>query len=551
MILLIGIIVLFIALIVFIVMSAKRTHWMNLVGVFFVFLFAIFYLTVAGMVFETRRNWQEVLKKNQEKYEKQEKELREALTGDPNDFEWPNDSLKGLETAAAQQVLGQGRVWRECKPSAFTPGTNPNDLTTGSLSVELPPNSPSFEPENDPDAGGDDAVDGTSLVYVFLEVADGAGGYKISSYIGSFFATEPTPTSVKLSPSLILPDPSNTATLKAGNPAFQTAREMVLAGGSDDSIRWAMYDILPIDSYDVFVDSIRAEAGDPDLEVTTDMLRKKLTKEYMPQEALRLSGEDEKYRRIIDSIVYTNRSETTYKDLPPGDKGYAFEARDDEKWYRVEFKRNFKNESFKVDFKAEGDAQKEIALQGQAFDRDGLALLEILKLGEDVDFQKDQSVLLAHSSWEKNPVDFIADMRESGDAVASEVIYRRKLNDFDYDFRALVESNKQLTSDRNHAAEKLAQLQTIDAAYEEQKTSRLEVSNKLNKDVSNFKKDKAAVEQYREQLESKLEGDRKEIDRYFRLTKELSAKKAELEAKLAEKIEENTRKAEAEAGDAE
>ncbi|MEC9094818.1 MAG: hypothetical protein VX438_19065 [Planctomycetota bacterium] len=551
MILLIGIIVLFIALIVFIVLCAKQTHWLNLVALFLVFLFSVSYLVVSTLTFKTKSNWKEVLEKNLVKYEKQEAELQAALTGSPNDFEWPIDSLKGLETAAAQQVLGQGRVWRQCIPGAFTPGNDANDLTTGSLTLDLPPDSPAFETKKDP-AGGDDAAEGTSLVYVFLEVPDGEAAYKVSSYIGSFFATEPSAdnTSVKLSPSLILPDPANTAALKTANPNYRTARELVMSGGNG-STRWAMYDILPIDSYDVFVESIRAEQGDPEFEVTPDILREKLTTEYMPIEALKLAANPNKYKRIIDSIVYTNQKESIYKDS-------GFEPTDDEKWYRVKFKRNFKNESFKVDFKTDGDAQKEIALQGQSFDRDGLALLEILKLSQlktleveetdldgEVKFEKDQTVLLDHLSWEKTPADYITTIKVAGELEVPDVIYRRKLNDFDYDFRALVEANKQLTADRDHASDKLDQLKVIDSAYESQKSSRLATSNKLNKDVNSFKKDKSVIENYRQQLEAQLAADRKEVDRYFRLTKEYAAKKAELEAKMSKLVEENTQKAEA------
>lgn len=581
MILLIGISLLFILLIVFMVMCAKQTHWLNLVGAFFVFLFAVFYLVMAGMVFETNRNWKEVKKKNQEKLDRQSQNVQVALTGNPTDFEWPHDSLKGLETEAAKQVLGQGRVWRECIPGAFAEGTDPEDLTGGSLTVTLPPNSPSFAAKPDPAAvAAADAADGTSLVYAFLEVPDGAGGYMISRYIGSFFATDPAPdnTTVKLSPSLVLPNPSNTVKLKEADASFQTAREIVKAGGGDGSVRWALYDILPIDSYDVFSESIRAEQGDPELEVTPAMLRDKLTQDYMPLDALRLQTSDHeiavhlkvdvtkedymdqlmaipqetrdqaaaelinaKYNRIINSIVYTGETEKVCKDA-------GLEPNNDEKWYRVDFKRAFKNESFKVDFDTDDDAQGQIALQGQAFDRDGLALLEMLKLGEKVKFDKDESVLLDHSSWIDNPADFIADMKNAGDAVAGAVIYRRKLNDFDYDFRALVEANEQLTSDRDHAATNLAQLQVIEKAYEAQQKTRTESLNRLNKDVTNFKQDKTAVEQYRQELEVQLDADRKEIDKYFRLTKELSAKKAELEEKLAKLIDENTKKAEAAAG---
>lgn len=546
MILLIAIIVAFIALIVFLVLSAKKTHWMNLVGIFFVFAFAVFYVLMAGVVLETNQKWKEIAEKNQQKLEKFRETLEVELTGSRKDVEWPHDSLKGLETEAAKQVLGQGRVWRQCKPGAFT-GGSPNDLTSGSLTITLPPGSPAFRAKNtDPAAGGDDAVDGTSLVYVFLEIPDPAnpGNYKISNYIGSFFASEPSDdnTTVKLSPSLVLPDPSNAAQIKQLNPAYKTARELVQGAGTDDNARWAMYDILPIDSYDVFVESMRAEAGDPKLEVTPDELRKKLVEEYMTIDMLRLQGNPDKYKEIIDSIVYTNQPESVYKEA-------GFDPGDEEKWYRIKFNRAFKgrNELFKVDFNG-GDG--EFALEDQAFDRGGLALLEILKLGEDVKFDKDQTVLLDHVSWEKKPVGFLQTMKENGDAVVSEVIYRRKLNDFDYDFRALVQFNKSLTSDRDHAAAKLTQLQTIYTAYEKQNATRREERDRINQDVKNYTTDKEAIEQYRQQLETQLSQARAEIDRYFRLTKELAARKQALEEKLLNQIEENTRKAEAAAGDA-
>ena len=526
-------------------MAAKLTHWLNLVGVFFVFLFAVFYLTMAGMVFETNRNWQQVLKDNKKKLDVQETTLRNALTGDENSFEWPYDSLKGLETASNQQVLGQGRVWRQCTPSVFTPGANPADLNTGSLTINLPPDSPAFRDDADPAAGGDDAADGTSLVYVFLEIPDGAGGYKISSYIGSFFATEPSDdnASVKLSPSLILPDPSNAQQVKAVNPNYRTARELVQAGGSDPNTRWAMYDILPVDSYDVFVESIRAENDDPEMEVSIDQLRQKLENEYMPAAALRLQDSPEKYKKIIDSIVYTNRTEKEYSELDP-----SFEPTEDEKWYKLRFAATNKEAVFKVDFDTGDDAnQGDVSLQGQAFDRDGLALLEILKHGEDIVFEDKETVLLDHASWEKNPETFVQTMKDANTLIADDVVYRRKLNDFDYDFRALVTFNKQLTSDRDHAAAKLKQLQVIESDYKTQVATRLDLSNKLNNDVVGFKKDEAAVKQYRGELESQLADDRSEIDRYYRLTKELAAKKAEMEEKLSKLIDENTKKAAAEA----
>ena len=77
--------------------------------------------------------------------------------------------------------------------------------------------------------------------------------------------------------------------------------------------------------------------------------------------------------------------------------------------------------------------------------------------------------------------------------------------------------------------------------------TRLGLSNKLNNDVVGFKKDEAAVKQYRSELETQLADDRSEIDRYYRLTKELAAKKAEMEEKLSKLIDENTKKAAAEA----
>ncbi|MDG2468815.1 MAG: hypothetical protein P8M80_06015 [Pirellulaceae bacterium] len=553
MIILIGIIVLFIALIVFIVLSAKKTHWLNLVGLFLVFCLAIFYMITSGLVYKTNAAWKKVLQNNEKKLEAQTKQLQIALVGSGSEVEFSPESLKGAEIEAEKLVFGRGRVWRESTPQAFVPGANPSDLTTGSLTVNLPPNASSFltakQPRDtleqwdvDPDAKTD-----TSLVYVFLEKPDGMGGYQIANYIGIFAAKEPSEdnTTVKLSPSMILPDPTNLAELRATDPTFKTAREL-LTTGIDGNTRWAMYDILPTDSYDVFREAIRAEKDyAADLEIPLDELRSELTTKYMPIDSLRLRNNEVKYDRIIDSIVYTNQPEIEFKD------DTDFTPTDEETWFEIEFTDKAKG-AFKVDFDSSlgGDAQKEIALEGQAFDRDGLAQVSALKLGEDVTFEKDQTVMLDSKSWLENPVAFIEEMKDAGTVVEKQVIFRRTLNDFDFEFRDLVSQIVQLTKDRNHAQAKYTQLQEIDAGYEAQKKYRSDVRDKLNQDVTNFKGDKESVDGYYQKLVAKLKAEQSEIDTLYRICKENLAKKEAMEAKFREIIEEKTRQAAAAAGDA-
>ena len=86
----------------------------------------------------------------------------------------------------------------------------------------------------------------------------------------------------------------------------------------------------------------------------------------------------------------------------------------------------------------------------------------------------------------KNPTGVIADMKDANTIEEKQIYYRRKLNDFDYEFRQLVATDAQLTSDRDHAKEKLEEGLQIEAMYEKQKKTREELVNKLNKDVTSF-----------------------------------------------------------------
>lgn len=539
MIFLIVVIVLFIALIVFMVLSAKETHWMNLVGVFFVFIFAVFYMMMIPNVLKTRSAWLENAKKNEARYDKQQQELKLLITGTSSDFQYPEGSLKRNEALARAQVFGRGRVWRQCTPGAFTPGANPTDLKTGSLIVDLPPDSPSMKAQPIANVEGAEASENISLVYVFLETVDSdTGAARLSNYIGSFFATNPTDDNkITLTPSLILPDPDNVGEVRAGNPNYKTASELVQTERAPDTY-WAMYDILPTDSYDVFAEAWRAEKGDPKLEITFDMLRDEIIPKYLSIELMRMQNDTAKYDAVIDPILYTGQTKEVYSTDPN-----LVVEESDHLWYEVEFKEKAKK-SITVDF-TPGDeaAQKQIALRGLAFDRQGLALVEVLKLGEPVVFDAGETLFLDHDSWVKNPTGVIKEMKEAGTIEEKEIYYRRKLNDFDYEFRQLVATNNQLTSDRDHAKEKLEEGQQIEAMYETQKKTREGMVNKLNKDVTNFKADLAAVQDYRKKLESQYQAEKAETDRLYRTIKELYAKKQLLEKEALRQAEERSRKA--------
>lgn len=555
---LILVIVLFIALIVFMVLSAKKTHWMNLVGVFFVFVFAVFYMMMIPNVLKTRSAWLENAQRNEQRYVKQQDELKQLLTGTSGDFQYPEGSLKRNESLARAQVFGRGRVWRKCIPGAFTAGADPANLATGSVVVELPPDSPSMKAQPLANVAGAEASENVSLVYVFLETVDpNNGSAKLSNYIGSFFATNPTDDNkITLTPSLILPDPDNIADVRASNPNYKTARELVETERAAGTY-WAMYDILPTDSYDVFVEAWRAEKGDPKLDVTLQMLKDEVIPKYLPDDLMRMQNDKAKYDAVVNPIIYTGQPKKVYtastkiEDDGIDDGKDILTVLEDNLWYEVEFKEKAKK-SITVDF-TPGDeaAQKQIALRGLAFDRQGLALVEVLKLGEAVVFDAGDKLLLDHDSWVKNPTGVIADMKDANTIEEKQIYYRRKLNDFDYEFRQLVATDAQLTSDRDHAKEKLEEGLQIEAMYEKQKKTREELVNKLNKDVTSFKADLAVVQDYRKRLEAKYQAEKAETDQLYRTIKELYAKKQLLAQEASRQAEERSRKAAESSGDTE
>ena len=59
---------------------------------------------------------------------------------------------------------------------AFTAGADPANLATGSVVVELPPDSPSMKAQPLANVAGAEASENVSLVYVFLETVDPNNG---------------------------------------------------------------------------------------------------------------------------------------------------------------------------------------------------------------------------------------------------------------------------------------------------------------------------------------------------------------------------------------
>jgi hypothetical protein len=189
-----------------------------LVGVIFVVTVAFFYM--ATRTLKTHQHWRELAGKFQRMVEDTKEENRRLIEGDLEATEDAEKGIRQLRLELQKILIDRGRVWYNCSPQQ-----NAQTTQTGQVAVAT----------DLPDPHG---IANKTVLYAFEEADFEQGGH----YLGEFKVTAVDNQKVVLEPSL---------KLESGSAELQR-----LAASKGP---WTLYEIMPIDDYEVFADLEKAE----------------------------------------------------------------------------------------------------------------------------------------------------------------------------------------------------------------------------------------------------------------------------------------------------
>ena len=485
-----GLLVLFFIFLTY--MNTKTWRWVHVTMMFLVFAASLAFLYYASATLKTRATWV----KAHDQTEKQVNDLRlqvEKLTrGDPLEVEQKTASVSSKREELSRTVLDRGRVWRGCQLI----NVNAQEGTmTVATSVAPPPPDPNQPAPAAPPPTKKNLIEAKTVLHAFREGAqkpDGSGFPERYFYIGEFQATAVTDTSVTLVP---------TMTLSPAQVQFATANLPARPGPPI----WTLYEVCPIDGHEWL-------AGR-----STEELQK-----LIPQAETGLPKDQ--YDKLIQSYVRDGQKADKATDPP------------ENIWVQIKFTKPYE---------IPVDAATVNSIDSEPFNSQGLAVLDRLrkaqpgkepasvKFGPGAD--QIQTAVVDQQTFEK--------LKAEGVCEEVELIYHRKLTDFERAFRGLYHRSVELAS-------RLRQLEAdnkaITTATEKANTqSKLldDLKAKLTADFEKANFELAELTKYAAALETKLTDTQKELSQLYKANKALSREMNETSARLTEEINRRTREA--------
>lgn len=255
-------------------MNTKTWRWLHVMMVFLVFAMVPTFWVYAAMVMKTRKAWMTMYQKLQVEVDRYTASVALLQRGEANDVKNEKESVYAEKERLTRMIMDRGRVWRGCAPGGVAAGS----ITLNMPAVAAPPPPPPMpmpmpmpmpaDPAApmpmpaDPNAPVDPnapmpmdpnaqpmpmpmpveppaPVSGHNIVekmvlYAFQEEDDQARGFKVPKfYLGEFYVTAVTPTTISLAPTMQL-SPEQAQMVNNGQ---QT---------------WMLFETCPIDTYELY-----------------------------------------------------------------------------------------------------------------------------------------------------------------------------------------------------------------------------------------------------------------------------------------------------------
>lgn len=408
---------LFIAMIVFAVLSAKKDwHWLNPVLLVFIFIAGSAAFIGMAQTLHLRRGVLSKLNQVQKRVTEKETLRQKLIYGDIESSEYGPNSLRGLSQQVELLQLGRGRVW--------SGGTVSN--IEGEIKFTFPAEQPEIEDEN------------MSLANVELfAFANDANGTPIL-FVGKVLVVEQTQTELFLEPSVPIANAQEFRQPQAGS--------------------WTLFERMPFDKHDIFRDLYRQQNPDDDSMAGDNFDINKfrnflVTNNYaFPPNKMGMQPNSSEYERLIDEFTFDGLSIgeiDAWVDRAPNRVSPRFEPDPTEVFIVYKFNGN-SNETYTVDDKTgKLDTDGAFSIQGHAVDPS----LQLSPGDEsrDVTFRKDDIVeidqVTAEGYQRSDGTQVLPFTEREPNVEIVDRIYRRKLVDFPYEMTKLYNRGSQAGTD--------------------------------------------------------------------------------------------------------
>lgn len=425
--------------------SASNWRWYHLVLASFAMLLTLPLLPFTAVVLKARSAWSEQAELLAQQVEKGEADMQDWMNGIPGNPQKDPGVLE-LQTRLRTVNAEVGRVFRDLEVRDRQGG----NVVLGRAAPQAAPGLDGMPAEPDPAAAGQLANTTTlaaegSIVYGFAEGTVTQGGAMVPVfYLGEYKVVQATPDTVTITPSAPL--------------------EPAQANAANQQSRWALYEMMPLDSHKAFM----AEGSTED------------------DDQIFGRADEETIRQLFGNSV----PQTTIDDyLRDGTR-----ARQDDPvetlWVKIRF-----TKKYEVTVDSE-DARS--AADGGFFDALGQAVDSRLQRseGNSVAFEAGDQ-LIVKKEWAN-------DLIQQGQAELIDQYFVRPLNSYRYVMRAIRE---QINDLNNQAVALQRKKVVIEAALQltnDMITKGQQRQLDLEKDETQIGKELKAIKSYTDELESEL-----------------------------------------------
>jgi hypothetical protein len=441
---------------------------------------------------KTRLAWIESVAKFKDANEKQEKNVLRVVSGDPADPPSLETSLTYYRNELARALVDRGRVWRHCTPAGNADGTVTMNMNLAPAPAPAPvdPAAPAPAAPAAPAVAASHKLAANDIVFAFKEFPTQDGMSIPAYYVGEFQVTAVTDTTVTL---------KMTPTYRRG--ALQA---------NEVDAPWMLYEVLPPDNHEAFADPADLKKALPDLPKALPAAE--LTKIGIPPAAL------SSYER----------------DNGPGNVN----DNKDNLWVKVKF---LKAHEIVVDASTLVSPVDDVPFNGQGQAQTPRLLRSSnLNLADPTKFTPEAVKFAVNdiAIFDSKTADELANAQI---VTKQELIYRRKLNDYEKAFQVISRKIYMLRSKAEVAVRDTA---TVVAAYEKANDQiKLLDAQKLllQADYDKVVYERDEMRKYADAVAARVKAKRAEMSRLYLENKALYEQIKDKTQKLTEQVERNQR----------